>query len=82
MKIYVFNKYDVALVKENFFIIFSDINVPLILALVYELMVSTQLMSWKFAKILHFINLGSCLMVPVIVINSKFEHVGPGIIFL
>ena len=57
---------------------FADINVPLIWALVVELLLATYWVSWTFAKTFHFINLTTILIVPVLVINFKAEHVGPG----
>lgn len=53
------------------------INVPLIWALVVELLLATYWVSWTFAKTFHFINLTTILIVPVLVINFKAEHVGP-----
>ena len=60
------------------FFFFTDLNVPLFLALMIEKSIAGKWISWTIAKILHFVNLGSVLLLPVYVINVKYEHIGPG----
>ena len=60
------------------FFFFADLNVPLFLALMIEKSIAGKWISWTIAKILHFVNLGSVLLLPVYVINVKYEHIGPG----
>jgi len=55
------------------------LNVPLFLALMIEKSIAGKWISWTIAKILHFVNLGSVLLLPVYVINVKYEHIGPAI---
>lgn len=62
----------------EFFFFFTDLNVPLFLALMIEKSIAGKWISWTIAKILHFVNLGSVLLLPVYVINVKYEHIGPG----
>ena len=65
--------------KSSIFL--TDLNVPLFLALMIEKSIAGKWISWTIAKILHFVNLGSVLLLPVYVINVKYEHIGPGIFF-
>ena len=46
-----------------------------------EKSIAGKWISWTIAKILHFVNLGSVLLLPVYVINVKYEHIGPGKIY-
>ena len=61
-----------------FLFFFADLNVPLFLALMIEKSIAGKWISWTIAKILHFVNLGSVLLLPIYVINVKYEHIGPG----
>ena len=43
-----------------------------------EKLLAKNWVSWRLCKTFHFINLSSVLIVPVYVINFKYEYIGPG----
>jgi hypothetical protein len=57
---------------------FLDTNVPLVTALFIEKLIARGWISWTVCKTMHICNLISVLLVPVYVINFKYEYVGPG----
>ena len=66
-----------ALKKSEIFLL-TDINVPLVTALMIEKMTHKKWISWHMCRVFHWINMGTVLLMPVYVINFKYEHIGPG----
>ena len=59
-----------------------DTNVPVLCALFLERLLAGGWISWKVCKTLHFLNLAEIMILPVYVINCKYEYMGPGILIL
>ena len=56
---------------------FPDANVPVLCALLLEKLVAGGWISWKVCKTLHLLNLAEIMILPVYIINAKYEFIGP-----
>ena len=55
-----------------------DSNVPVMFTLLLEKSIMRGWISRKWVKALHLLNLISVLVLPVYVINTTYEYIGPG----
>ena len=55
-----------------------DTNVPVLCSLLFERLLSGGIISWKLCKILHLLNLTEIMVLPIFIINLKYEFIGPG----
>jgi hypothetical protein len=55
-----------------------DTNVPVLCALFLERLLASGWITWKVCKTLHLLNLAEVMILPVYVINCKYEYMGPG----